>query len=305
MIIRKLKTPYPAIDGPIRQLIRAFLFGGFVFLFLFAFQPFGLSMLPSGILRISAAYGLITTVIMLCMNIVAPIAFRILFDESKWTIGKEIVWTLLNIIVIALANLWYTHAQGFIQMSIYGFFVFSFYTIAVGLFPVTGLILWRAARLHKNFSSTSEAISNRLKHNFNSESTVTENPESNLQLNENDPIHDFISIQGEGESEAIQVRRDALLYLKSSGNYVEIYFEVGASRRRVIRATLKSMAKDLEEYQEFFRCHKQYIVNLNKVERVSGNAQGLKIQLYRDYAEIPVSRALTAVLKEKLSGVLL
>jgi len=297
----KLNTPYPAIDAPVRQLLRAFLFGGFVFLFLLAFQPFGLSTLPAGILRVSAGYGLITTVVMLSLNVIIPIAFRDFFVESKWTIGNEIFWTLLNLIVIASVNLWYTHLQGFINLSLYGFFVFTFYTIAVGIFPITGLILYRASRLYRNFTSASQAISSRLQQNDPVRIPITTITEDFFQQKDKDPRKDYVFIQGEGEREEIQFQRDKLLFLKSSGNYVEIYFLDGeVQSRRVIRATLKSIASRFVGHPEFFRCHKQYLVNLKQVKHVSGNAQGLKLHLKGSETKIPVSRTLTTKVREKI-----
>ncbi len=47
-----------------------------------------------------------------------------------------------------------------------------------------------------------------------------------------------------------------------------------------------------ERSKKVIRCHKSYIVNLNKVNRISGNAKGYKLQIDELDFLIPVSRSL-------------
>jgi DNA-binding LytR/AlgR family response regulator len=60
------------------------------------------------------------------------------------------------------------------------------------------------------------------------------------------------------------------------------------------------MEEQLAAHPAFFRCHRMYLVNLQRVISVSGNAQGLKLQLDGLEEAIPVSRNLTETVREKL-----
>jgi DNA-binding LytR/AlgR family response regulator len=54
----------------------------------------------------------------------------------------------------------------------------------------------------------------------------------------------------------------------------------------------------LQGKQNIYRCHKSYLVNLAKVNHVSGNAQGYKLHLKDVEDQIPVSRKLNEEIKE-------
>ena len=53
-------------------------------------------------------------------------------------------------------------------------------------------------------------------------------------------------------------------------------------------------------FSGLFRCHRAFIINLDKVTHVEGNAQGYKLRI-QDYEElIPVSRNLSAEFSDRL-----
>lgn len=56
----------------------------------------------------------------------------------------------------------------------------------------------------------------------------------------------------------------------------------------------------LARYPALYRCHRSYLVNLIYVEKVSGNALGLKLHLKGYPGEIPVSRSLNHQIEEKI-----
>ena len=60
------------------------------------------------------------------------------------------------------------------------------------------------------------------------------------------------------------------------------------------------MENQLSGAENFLRCHRMYIANLNLVTGVSGNAQGLKLHFGELAEAIPVSRNLTETVKERL-----
>ncbi len=68
----------------------------------------------------------------------------------------------------------------------------------------------------------------------------------------------------------------------------------------LVRSTLKRAEEILITHPNFFKCHRAFIVNLDKVVHVEGNAQGYKIKLDGYDELIPVSRNLNGEFSDKL-----
>ena len=60
------------------------------------------------------------------------------------------------------------------------------------------------------------------------------------------------------------------------------------------------MEKQLSDLPQFFRCHRTYLVNLDRVGHVSGNAQGYKLHLEGIDNLVPVSRSLNEEINLRL-----
>lgn len=67
----------------------------------------------------------------------------------------------------------------------------------------------------------------------------------------------------------------------------------------MLRSTLRRMEDALASWPQFFRCHRTYLVNLDKVAHVSGNAQGYRLHLEGLDDTIPVSRNLNDIVDAK------
>jgi DNA-binding LytR/AlgR family response regulator len=56
----------------------------------------------------------------------------------------------------------------------------------------------------------------------------------------------------------------------------------------------------LGQDERYLRCHQSYLVDLRKVQCVSGNAQGLKLHHEGGEEPVPVSHQLTPLVRERL-----
>jgi len=129
--LSNLNRPYPQQQGFKGRVITAAVFGVFVFLFLFVFQPFQLDTLGDRVLAVSLGYGATTFVIMLLLNVGIPGLIPGISDEGRWTVLHELLWTLLNIFSIAVGNLLYSNFLGITSLSFGSFILFSGYTLSV------------------------------------------------------------------------------------------------------------------------------------------------------------------------------
>ncbi len=66
------------------------------------------------------------------------------------------------------------------------------------------------------------------------------------------------------EYRLVKVRFDELIYVKASGNYVEI---LSQQRKQVIKHSLKDVVQSLPEGQ-FMQVHRSYVVNIGLIDSI-------------------------------------
>lgn len=70
----------------------------------------------------------------------------------------------------------------------------------------------------------------------------------------------------------------------------------------VLRSTLRDFSQANAHIRSLFRCHRSFIINLNKVTQVQGNAAGYQVLLHPDLAPVVVARSCVAAFKKMLAG---
>ena len=102
------------------------------------------------------------------------------------------------------------------------------------------------------------------------------------------PNDELIRFYAENGKEYINVNQAEFLYLKSSGNYVEIfYLSNGSPNKALIRNSLKAIEQTYDHHQSIIRSHRSYLVNpahIKSVIRKKG-----KSELDLGHAIVPVS----------------
>lgn len=281
-ISSKLKQPYLIKDSVGDKLKMSIIYGVFVFLFLYVFQPFGLNTLGGELLNVCLAYGAITTLAIIILNIITTPLFPKFFDEQNWNTGKEISWTIVNILAIGLANAIYTSYLSGNPISVKYILLFEFYTFMVSVLPITFIIIYQESNYSRKYSALSQDINKKLFAHENTES--------------------IIKIDSNNQNEELILNLSELLFIKSADNYIEVYYlKDNVVVISMLRNTLKSIEDIFTGNENIIRCHKSFLVNLQYVNNVSGNAQGYKLHLRFTDIPIPVSRKLNDFVKEKLT----
>lgn len=268
-----LIKPHPLNFYIVWNLIGSIAFGGFVFFFLAIFKPFGLQVLSGKyLITITLGYGLVTTGYLI-IHLLIILSF---LHENNWTVWKEIINILVIIAMIGLCNYLF-HSIYFSQtFNLITLIKFQFETLAVSFLPISLITLLKQNILLKKYLKEAEEINRRKDCRFSENCDETliaisaQNPKNNITCNCND-----------------------ILFFHAQDNYVIIHFVKDLNHiKEITRTTLKKIKDDINEYNNFFHCHKSYIVNLDKVINVSGNAQGLKLHFDNINDIIPVSRQL-------------
>ncbi|MGY0037324.1 LytTR family DNA-binding domain-containing protein [Pedobacter sp. NJ-S-72] len=84
---------------------------------------------------------------------------------------------------------------------------------------------------------------------------------------------------------------DNLLFVKADGNYIELN-NSGCSQlsAELKRISLTQFETQISAYPYIFRCHRAYLVNMLKIEKITGNSQGYLLYFNDTKARVPVSR---------------
>jgi hypothetical protein len=101
----------------------------------------------------------------------------------------------------------------------------------------------------------------------------------------------MVVFKDEKGSMRISIKPTDLLYMQGSDNYVTIfYIKGGKATRFMLRNSLKRIESEMEG-AKIIRCHRSYMVNIEKVKLVRKDKDGLIIELdVPDAIEVPVSK---------------
>jgi two-component system, LytTR family, response regulator LytT len=93
--------------------------------------------------------------------------------------------------------------------------------------------------------------------------------------------------------EIIKIETKNLIYIKSFGNYIELY--LSNNELKVVRSTMENVLKDINN-TDFIQTHRSFIINKKFVEKYSSSEVLLKNGI-----KIPISRNLKMQIKATLT----
>lgn len=270
-----IKQPYPFYYEELKKVLFLLCFIAIAsFLFTYLFDPFVVNIEEHKI-----DYLWIITLHSVTPIPVAFIYFFLLKKSVKntenWTLGKEflhlaIVLFLIGIASFLIRDFIYTNPDNWSFRYLWEEIRNTFLVGILLLLIILPLNLQRL--INKRSNDLKKLPINQQYSNITDEVVQITTPikEENFELN----IRTF-------------------LYAKVDGNYLEIYYDYSTdNEKKMKRLTLKEFLNQLNSYPFIFKTHRSYVVNLNTIESVSGNAQGYVLHL-KNYSNrtIPVSRS--------------
>jgi len=271
MLSGALKQLYPHDRSTGRDLLICILTGFFITLFLIVFRPFGINNWNAPFLNLKiAGYGVITALILLTRYFVIPKLFRNFEKSETWTLGLELGTTFITISVIAIANFYYLNLIVPVSVSHINFINMATYTFLIGIFPVSTLIcLNYILQLNKYLVLASALPTYRQPNEKNCGSIC------------------FIAENG---IDQISMHLNDLVFIEAEDNYCGVnHYNDGILEKRLLRNTLTHIQNQLQE-DTLVRCHRSFMINLNQVEKVIGNAQGYRFCIRASTLQVPVGR---------------
>ena len=282
-LLKKLNEPFPDTTSLRENIFFIVGVGVFVTFYLFLIKPFGLDTYPKHPFKICVGFGLVTIIAGITYDLFELYVLRHIKDAPSWTLWKWILNMMFLILFISVCNyLFMTYLMGWQSFVWEHFLAMVYNTLAIGVFPIvfSGLMLQmnaykRNQKQAKNIQSALPPIAKK---------------------------EQLITLTSQNKSQTLQLPIAHLFYLEAQQNYVAIcYLQEGAIAKTMFRNTIKQMESQLEN-TSLFRCHRSFLVNIQLIEKVAGNAQGLRLSLVDlPDMEIPVSRKYISTLKALIS----
>lgn len=296
-LLKILREPFPYDPSFRNSLQTAGFFGFFIVVFLLLFKPYELDSFGSWRLTgIALIYGAITFICIIVCNKIFPLLFAEAYNETAWTTGKQIASILSTVLVVGFVN--FIVSPLLVGTRLNGYYVFWFQgiTLAIAVLPVSLFILLKQNRLLKKFSEEAKLLETKLEERKKS---VQDEPAVAKTV-----APTRITIPGDYQNENISLPLHEFYLVESASNYIKIYhMQNGKLVYTIIRSTMKKAEELLNPFLNLYKCHRSYIVNLDKVEQVKGNAQGYKVKIEHYEELIPVSRHLNKEFSDRLLAV--
>jgi len=259
---------------------------GFMLL-MFYFQPFGINFLKmedQSYFVLGA--GLMSSATLFVNTLILPGIMPKIFDSSRWTIRKEMVWNIWlfsNLFVIFSFTAWLIKPFQANELPI-------FQTGALALLPLVlfNLLSYNHALKDKMVN----VLDNSRRHWFGEEKTEI--------VAKDDEV---IQLAAENGKDIFSARLEDILVFHSSGNYIEIFWmDNQTKRKKLFRQTFAFVEQYMKDKPEFKKCHRCWLVNLKKIDALTGNSKGYFIEINKLGFSIPVSRNFIPAFREQLEG---
>ncbi len=278
-MLKFLKKPYP-FNNDFKHNIKIIFFISIgVFLFLFLFQPFEISTLDLR-KKIYIIWGIVLVIFLsFSVNLLfLPAIHPKMFLYGKWNIKKEILWNTWILFTIVAG---YVIFYNLMNLNI---FKISSYAIVQGLLiailPISVLITINQNRLLRSYLMSAIEMNKKLEEKKNvKETEVT-----------------FVS---EYLKDNLKIKLISLIYIHSASNYIEIFWEKDKQiKMQMVRTSLIKAEELLKKYKFIFKCHRSYIININRIDKIEGGSQGYKVFFKNIETPVNVSRNYTNELEE-------
>lgn len=223
------------------------------------------------------------------------------FNIDQWGNNPYWEYVLLGIFVISISQ--------FVLRPIFGFKTFKYYSLVLwGLFEM----LLMASALHFLYAVAFVALRDNIYDYLDTIRIVClvaivpygivvtylairEKISSFQKLEQNRlPLsaagNELLTITGENNKVLLAINYDQLLYVKSSGNYLDIYYLRGeTASKELVRVSLKELEAKITD-SSIVRIHRSYMVNKHKISSFKKTRKGYKLLVQHAPEEIlPVS----------------
>jgi hypothetical protein len=288
-INERLNSPFPYyLNDDRKNILFATVVSIFVIFFMMVYRPYyHMTHVPT--LGHSSIFGGVTFFVLSVSIVLLPKIFPVVFDTTTWTLKKYLIHTLLQCFAIGLVSVFINRVfMMHPEMSMSDLVVRVFVQVAlIGIIPVSLFTLFLKNKMLQ------DNLKEALKANLELEKIRTLKKETAVTgLNE-------ITLHSD-TSETLTMNLPDLLFIRADDNYSTVYWmEGGTVQKKLLRANLKNIETQIDNTFTI-RCHRSYVVNVNAISDITGNANGYKLRIKDSDYYIPVARPKGKEVMEKI-----
>ncbi|MFK5973174.1 MAG: LytTR family DNA-binding domain-containing protein [Flavobacteriaceae bacterium] len=136
---------------------------------------------------------------------------------------------------------------------------------------------------------------------FNKRLSALKDAEKNTRNSFSGKENKLLTIRGENEKVILAIEYHQLLYIKSAGNYLELFYLKGDKQaKELVRTRLKELEKKLSD-TNIVKVHRSYLINVRHISSFKKTRKGYAlIMKYIPDTIIPVSAGFKSVFEEAL-----
>lgn len=221
----------------------------------------------------------------LSLNAIWFLIFPKWFVQENWTLGKELLVAFYQFFSIAVVIWIIKHFRG-VATDESGIGNSFFLAIAIGLLPYLIATFVRHNYLLKQHTKEVAQLNQQLSVD---QSTNTEhiNSEKLLlipKLESPVAVSDFLYAESRGNN---------LLIQSEQNNKPVVY---------TVRSTLNEFVEANRHFTQLFRCHRSFIINMDRILKVEGNAAGYQVLLHNQLPAVVVARSNVAAFRKKIEN---
>ncbi len=282
-----LRSPYPTLYQRWKAVVIPAVI---IFFILYTLQPFGISRIEGNKLVVVAGSALVAAGASGIFTYLLPALFPSYYKEQNWTVGKYLLNLFWLLLLIAI-GIW-AYQSWLMGIWLGGrLLLLSFcWVMVLAPFPAVYFLLWnRNLLLTRNLREAMEMnlyLSRKVR--------VEDKAEDKKFSDAEKGISSELLIFSGGTKERLEVEADYFCYAEAEGNYVNVVYcpvKGGRAVQKLLRVTMKQAEEAIAASSHIIRCHRAFLVNMQRVARVDGNSQGYRLQLEGCKEEVPVSRA--------------
>ncbi len=114
----------------------------------------------------------------------------------------------------------------------------------------------------------------------------------------------LIIFHDQNPEKSLTILPDNIIYIQSQDNYIKIEWKNSEDRVKstLLRTTLKSAITALSDFDSIIQCHRSYLININFIENIKGNALSKKCIMHFSDSIIPIARPKIQLVLNKLGS---
>lgn len=294
-----LNRPYPFSFQPKRRIKQIVPVGICVFLFFVIYNPFGNNETEN--ITISAYMVSCAGFAALLSTVLIPLSFPKYFNENKWTLKRNLVWVLwINVIFLIIlffaSNMYvivrYNSFHDFtVKKFLWYLYIQFIFGIPLGIIVNLVNQYYLLKKHHGIATSVNKTIETSLveKSQINSGKSDDTSLAFNKQKNPSNIESNSLEFDID-KFNKVKFDVDKIICVEALGNYINILYYHEENRKITIRETISNIEQKIGTSKFIYKPHRSYLVNLQNIENVTGDSQGLKIHLKNSDKIIPVSR---------------